>query len=122
MAGIAEQESYYGNIEPILLSNWKEQIRSGNRLLEVVDSCKLIEVDTPKLNSMLREMTEFDIAQLKNLRMNLKDKLNRAKVSDPKLHQEIENLKQQKESLLSEKIFLQNQIQSLYKLCLDLLP
>ena len=122
MAGIAEQESYYGNIEPILLSNWKEQIRSGNRLLEVVDSCKLIEVDTPKLNSMLREMTEFDIAQLKNLRMNLKDKLNRAKVSYPKLHQEIENLKQQKESLLSEKIFLQNQIQSLYKLCLDLLP
>ena len=122
MASIAEQESYIGNIEPILMSNWKEQIRSGKKLLEIVDSCKLIEVDTPELNSMLQDMTEFDAAQLKNLRMKLKDKLNRAKVSVPNLHQEIEDLKEKKKSLLSEKIILQNQIQLLYKLCLDQFP
>lgn len=119
MDTIAEQASYYGNIEAILVANWKEQVRSGRKLLEVVDNCKLVEVDTSKLNLMLQNMTEFDIAQLKIFRMKLKDKRSREKISCPKLHQEIENLKKMKSSLLSEKNVLQKEINH-YTSCVSL--
>ncbi|KAI6646117.1 hypothetical protein LOD99_9468 [Oopsacas minuta] len=106
MNSIAEQESYFKEIQSILMPNWREQIRSGKTLLEIVDICRLDEVNIRELNFMLKNLTNLDVAQLKSLRMKIKDRQYRTRVSynnGDKLLQEIQDLEAEKEALLTKR-------------------
>ena len=107
-----EQESYFEQIEKILVDSWKTKMRSCENLRQFVDLKKLTELDVPTFNDILKKMTETDSALLKELRKYEKDRIARGA---SRLKYQITLLESQKSSLINERSALLAEI-NYYKL------
>ena len=109
---IASKLSYYGKIEKILKQTWREDVISGKKLNEIIDTKQLCNLQKDVMEGLLEYLNTRDQAEIKNLRLewNGKYSVERRKREPIELENQIKQLLSERNSLQVEKDQLVDQI------------
>lgn len=109
---ITSKLSYYAKIEKILKQKWREDVISGRKLNEIIDTKELCNLKKDEMEGLLEKLNTRDKAELKNLRLewNGRYSVERRRREPIELADQIQRLLSERNGLKIEKAGLEGQI------------